>query len=184
MIDDVGAAGLYQSYARGWHFVRPGHSRQVKLALKFVLPNNARQATLPRRHGYECPLCGPALTRRSILPTAALLRAGQWTLLLSNTVATEYEEILLREATVLGITPEETSSLLDDICILAERCRLSGSWQPLLSDPDDEAFAQLASEAKADYLVPHNLRHYEPIRQRGIRVVTPKAFLVSVQAGP
>lgn len=113
-----------------------------------------------------------------------LLRAGQWTLLLSNTVATEYEEILLREATVLGITPEETSSLLDDICILAERCRLSGSWQPLLSDPDDEAFAHLASEAKADYLVTHNLRHYEPIRQRGIRVVTPKAFLVSVQAGP
>jgi hypothetical protein len=29
-----------------------------------------------------------------------MVRAGQWTLLLSNTVATEYEEILLREATM------------------------------------------------------------------------------------
>jgi len=112
-----------------------------------------------------------------------LLRAGQWTLLLSNTVATEYEEILLREAAELGITREETNKLLDDFCVLAERCHLSGRWQPLLPDPDDEAFAHLASEAKADYLVTHNQRHYEPIRHRGIRVVTPKAFLDTVRAG-
>ena len=112
-----------------------------------------------------------------------LLRTGQWTLLLSNTAATEYEEILLREATMLGITQEETSKLLDDLCVLAERWHLSGCWQPLLSDPDDEAFAQLASESKADYLVTHNQRHYEPIQQHGIRVVTPKAFLDTVRAG-
>jgi putative PIN family toxin of toxin-antitoxin system len=112
-----------------------------------------------------------------------LLRTGQWTLLLSNTAATEYEEILLREATMLGITQEETSKLLDDLCVLAERWHHSGCWQPLLSDPDDEAFAQLASESKADYLVTHNQRHYEPIQQHGIRVVTPKAFLDTVRAG-
>jgi predicted nucleic acid-binding protein len=111
------------------------------------------------------------------------LRAGEWTLLLSNTVATEYQEILLREAAVLDITPEETGRLLDDFCALAEHCHLSGRWQPLLPDPDDEAFAHLASEAKADCLITHNQRHYEPIRQRGIRVVTPKAFLDMVRAG-
>jgi predicted nucleic acid-binding protein len=102
---------------------------------------------------------------------------------LSNTVATEYEEILLREAIVLGLTQEETSKLLDDICALAERCHLSGRWQPLLSDPDDEAFAHLAFESKADYLVTHNQRHYEPMRQLGIRVVTPKDFLDTVRSG-
>ncbi len=112
-----------------------------------------------------------------------LLRAGKWTLLLSNTVATEYEEILLREAVVLGVTPEETGKLLDDLCVLAERSHLSNRWLPLLPDPDDEPFAHLASESKADYLVTHNQRHYEPIRQRGIRVVTPKAFLDTVRAG-
>ncbi len=112
-----------------------------------------------------------------------LLRAGQWTLLLSNTVATEYEEILLREATVLGITQEETSKLLDDLCVLAERWHMSGLWQPLLLDPDDEAFAHLACESEADYLVTHNQRHYEPMRQREIRVVTPKTFLETIRAG-
>ena len=111
------------------------------------------------------------------------LRAGQWTLLLSNTVATEYEEILLRESAALGITPAETAKLLDDFCTLAERFRPSGRWQPLLPDPDDKAFAHLASDAKADYLVTHNQTHFEPIRQRGIRVVTPKVFLDTVRAG-
>ena len=77
------------------------------------------------------------------------LRAGHWTLLMSNTVVTEYEEILLRERVVLGIKPAETSQLLDDFCTLAERRHPAGQWQPLLPDPDDEAFALLASEAKA-----------------------------------
>jgi predicted nucleic acid-binding protein len=102
---------------------------------------------------------------------------------LSNTVATEYEEILPREAVALGITLEVTSKMLDDFCALAERCHPSGRWQPLLPDPDDEAFAHLASEAKADCVITHNLRHYEPIQRRGIRVVTPKGFLDMVRSG-
>ena len=112
-----------------------------------------------------------------------LLQDGKWKVLLSNTVVTEYEEILLREADALGMSHEETGKLLDDICALAERCHLSGRWQPLLADPEDEAFAHLASEAEADYLVTHNQRHYEAIRQRGIRVVTPRLFLDTVRAG-
>ena len=98
-------------------------------------------------------------------------------------VVTEYEEILLRERVVLGITPAETSQLLNDFCTLAERCHPSGQWQPLLPDPDDEAFAILASEANADSLVTHNRQHYGPARQLGIQVVTPKEFLDKVRAG-
>ena len=95
----------------------------------------------------------------------------------------DYLARLAAEAAALDVTSEETNKLLDDLCTLAERCHLSGRWQPILADPDDEAFAHLASEAKADCLVTHNQRHYEPIRQRGIRVVTPKAFLDRVRAG-
>lgn len=76
----------------------------------------------------------------------------------SNTVATESEEILLREAIALGIRQEEISKLLDDLCALA-------------------------FESKADYLVTHNQRRYEPMRQSGIRVVTLKDFLDTVQSG-
>jgi predicted nucleic acid-binding protein len=110
-----------------------------------------------------------------------LLRAGKWTLLLSNTVATEYEEILLRESGALRISPDEISKLLDDFCVLAECCRISSSWEPLLPDVDDESFAQLASEAKADFLVTYNQADFEPIRTR-VRVVTPREFLATLRA--
>ncbi len=109
-----------------------------------------------------------------------LLRAGNWTLLLSNTIATEYEEILLRESGALNISLDEISKLLDDICALAERCHVSSSWEPLLPDVDDESFAQLASEAKADFLVTYNQADFEPIRTH-VRVVTPREFLATLR---
>jgi predicted nucleic acid-binding protein len=53
----------------------------------------------------------------------------------------------------------------------------------LLPDPDDEAFAHLAFEVNADYLVTHNQKHYEPAKERGIRAVTPREFLRIVRSG-
>ena len=75
------------------------------------------------------------------------LRAGEWTLLLSNTVVTEYEEILQREAADLGLDPAEIGPLLDDLCLLAERHPRLEPREPMLPHPDDEAFAQLAVAA-------------------------------------
>src|SRR5437016_2726410 len=62
-----------------------------------------------------------------------------WILLLSNTVLTEYEEIVKREATTLGLTFERIHKTLDALCTLAERRYPSDVWLPVLSDPDDEA---------------------------------------------
>ncbi|NJM56141.1 MAG: PIN domain-containing protein [Verrucomicrobiae bacterium] len=105
------------------------------------------------------------------------LRRGKWRLLLSNTVLAEYEEVLKREATALQLAPAEIDSLLDALCALAERMLLTGDWTPLLTDADDEAFAQLAVEAGADCLVSHNLRHLEPVRRLGVKLLEPREFL-------
>ena len=105
------------------------------------------------------------------------LRAGEWTLLLSNTVVTEYEEILCREAADLGLEPAEIGPLLDDLCLLAERHSRLEPREPMLPDADDEAFAQLAAATRADALLTHNLAQYEPARRLGIPVVTPREFL-------
>ena len=110
------------------------------------------------------------------------LRAVEWTLLLSNTVVTEYEEILQREATDLGLDPAEIGPLLDDLCLLAERHPRLEPREPMLPDPDDEAFAQLTAAAHADALLTHNLAHFEPARRLGIPVVTPRDFLGTLRA--
>jgi len=47
----------------------------------------------------------------------------------------------------------------------------------VLHDPDDEAFVQLAFEARADALLIHNLRHLEPARALGLNLLEPRQFL-------
>jgi putative PIN family toxin of toxin-antitoxin system len=101
----------------------------------------------------------------------------KWTLVLSNTVLTEYEEVLKREATVLGFSAERIDKLLDALCSLADRRQLSESWIPVLTDSDDEALVHLAVEARADYLVSHNIRHLAPARKLGVTLLEPREFL-------
>ena len=102
---------------------------------------------------------------------------GKWKLVLSNTVLTEYEEILKRDLAVLQLSDERINRLLDALCTLAERHNLSGLWSPVLDDPDDEAFVHLAVEARAECLVSHNLRHLAPARQLGVNLLAPRDFL-------
>ena len=112
------------------------------------------------------------------------LRVGTWTLLLSNTVVTEYEEILLSQAGELDLVPDEIRRLLDDLCALAERHSKIETLVPMLSDPDDEAFAQLAVFAGADALITHNIVHLEPARRLGVNVLTPRQFLAMLPTSP
>src|ERR1041385_3659856 len=106
----------------------------------------------------------------------------QWTLVLSNTVLTEYEEVLKREAAVLNFSAEQIDKLLDALCSLADRRQLSEGWIPVLTDPDDEPLVHLAVEARVDSLVSHNIRHLAPARKLGVTLLEPKAFLAILRA--
>jgi predicted nucleic acid-binding protein len=105
------------------------------------------------------------------------LRAGAWALVLGNTVLGEYHEILHREAESLRLTHREADLYVDGLCELAERFSPATPWQPVASDPDDEAIIQLAREAQVLYLVTHNVRDVSRAAQFGIRVVRPAEFL-------
>jgi predicted nucleic acid-binding protein len=106
-----------------------------------------------------------------------LLRQGRWTLVLSNTVVSEYHEILHREGGTLNLPLEEVDQYLDVLCALAERRSLTTEWQPVATDPDDEPIVQLAREAGVLYLVTHNVRHVTGADRFGVRVVRPAEFL-------
>lgn len=105
------------------------------------------------------------------------LREGHWTLVLSNTVASEYHEILHREAGALKLAHEDVDQYLDVLCALAEQRTLATEWQPAATDPDDEPIVQLAREAEVLYLVTHNVRHVAAADRFGTRVMRPAEFL-------
>ena len=105
----------------------------------------------------------------------------RWTLVLSQTTVTEYEEVLKREAATLHLDLVKIDRLLNALCALAERHPTSDAWIPILHDPDDEAFVQLAVEAKTEALVSHNLRHLEPARALGVNLLAPREFLAIIR---
>jgi len=105
------------------------------------------------------------------------LARRQWTIVLSNNVLTEYQEVLHREQRALPYTHEEIERLLDGLCLAAEKKRLRSRWWPVLSDPDDEMMVHLAVEGRVEYVVTHNVRHLQPAGRFGVSVVTPAEFL-------
>jgi putative PIN family toxin of toxin-antitoxin system len=109
------------------------------------------------------------------------LRAGQWTLVLSNTALGEYHEVLHREAGALGLGHADVDAYLDALCVLAEQRALTTAWQPAAADPDDEAFVQLAREANVEYLVTHNVKDLAGAGRFGVRVVRPAEFLSALR---
>jgi putative PIN family toxin of toxin-antitoxin system len=132
--------------------------------LRAVLDTNVLVAALRSQRGASYELL-------------RLWRQEQWKLVLSDTLVTEYEEILRREASSLYLRLSDIQSLLDALCVHAERPVLLDRPLPLLSDPDDETLVHLAVAARVRYLITHNIRHLEPARTLGIEVVTPANFL-------
>jgi len=112
------------------------------------------------------------------------LEKGEFTLLLSQTVLAEYEEILKRELLPLGYPFSAIEQFLDDLCYIVTIFKPSASWKPSLPDPDDEPLAQLAMEAKVGYLVTHNGRHFPSDRLPAVSVVDPKTFLSILRQSP
>lgn len=130
-----------------------------------VLDTNIIYAGMRSRHGASFAILD-ALSQK------------KWTLL---TVLTEYEEILKRESRVLNLANDQIEKLLDSLCALAERHTLTSLWLPVLQDPDHEFLIHLAVEAKADYLVTHNIRHLTPAEQYGVNLVAPREFLAIIK---
>lgn len=101
----------------------------------------------------------------------------EFELIVGNTVLAEYDEILKREGPSFGIPVATVDRFLDALCAGSSYFSTSSFWKPALPDPDDEAFAQLALEAKVGYLITCNQRHFPPDRLPALRIVSPKEFL-------
>jgi len=143
-----------------------GHSVQRKI----VMDTNVLYAALRSRFGASFQILGS-------------IWDNETKLLLSHTVLTEYEEILKREAAVLGMTLNEIDQFLDALCTDAELV-LIDDFSPLASnDPDDEPFMRLALASRDSFLVTHNRRHFSAIVDiPGIKLLAPKDFLAIIRS--
>jgi putative PIN family toxin of toxin-antitoxin system len=103
---------------------------------------------------------------------------------LSVPLVLEYEDVLKRQADVLGLAHQEIDDILDYLCSVANRRRIFFLWRTFLSDPRDELVLELAVEAGCDRIVTYNQRHFLGVETFGLQAVTPPEFLRLIEVLP
>ena len=123
-----------------------------------------------------------ALRSRRGASFAVLREIGQsWVPLISVPLVLEYEAVGKREAERLGIPASTVEAIVRAFCFLGRETDVYFRLRPFLPDPGDEFLLELAVAGRADGIVTHNVRHFAGAELFGIRVMTPREFLRTIE---
>jgi putative PIN family toxin of toxin-antitoxin system len=104
-----------------------------------------------------------------------MISSGELTLSFDARILLEYDEVLRRPKFMFA--EEKVVSLLDYIVYRGQAVAPS-PLNKSLPDPDDEPFLEVALASQAACLVTGNQKHFPVERCQGIKVFSPKEFLV------
>lgn len=107
----------------------------------------------------------------------SLIGDGRWQMNLSVPMFLEYEDVVKRPDSGVGLSAADVDDILDFICAEANLHEIFYLWRPILPDPKDDFILELAVESNCDYIVTFNVRDFAGAEKFGIEVVTPKEFL-------
>lgn len=89
----------------------------------------------------------------------------------------EYEDVIQRHRTELGLSQDDVSAFINALCAMAHHHKIYFLWRPYLSDKNDEHVLELAVSAQCEYIVTHNISDFKGTEKFGIKAITPKEFL-------
>jgi putative PIN family toxin of toxin-antitoxin system len=102
----------------------------------------------------------------------------------SNTLVTEYEDVLCREKNLSlypQISKKDLLGFIDDICFISHHQKINFLWRPFLKDYKDDMVLETAFNAKANYIITYNQKDFRGVKEKfNIKVITPKEFLQKV----
>jgi putative PIN family toxin of toxin-antitoxin system len=135
-----------------------------------------------RRAVLDTSVVVAALRSRSGASNALLELVALGTLrpLVSTALFLEYEEVLQRPENRLatGMSEQHVEGFLAALASAAEAVEVNFRWRPQLKDPKDELVLEAAVNGRAEALVTHNVRGFEPAaRLFGLRVLLPRDLL-------
>ena len=96
---------------------------------------------------------------------------------ISTTLLFEYEDILKRKQTELGLSDQAIEDVLDNFCYYSDFQKIYFLWRPYLKDPKDDHILELAVASQVGTIVTYNLKDFKNIDKFGIQVITPKTLL-------
>jgi putative PIN family toxin of toxin-antitoxin system len=95
----------------------------------------------------------------------------------SVAIVLEYEDVIQRFRTEVGLSQDDVSIFVDSLCSMAHHHKIYFVWRPSLPDANDELFLELAISARCQYIVTHNIKDFKGTEKFGIKAITPKEFL-------
>lgn len=111
----------------------------------------------------------------------SLIGTGRFEIHVSIPLVLEYEEVLLRQRKLLGLTYDDVMDLVDALCALAHRHeKIHYLWRPQLPDARDEFILELAVAGKCHYIVTYNKKDFVGAAQFGLRIIDPREFLLKI----
>ena len=119
-------------------------------------------------------------TRGASYKVLQTIEQGVIRAVLSTTLLFEYEEILQRNSSILGLTDREIDVVLDGLCSRSEHQKIYFLWRPQLSDPKDDHILELAVAFGRAPIVTHNIKDFERAKEFDIRIVTPRQLLEEI----
>jgi putative PIN family toxin of toxin-antitoxin system len=113
-------------------------------------------------------------------PIFEALLNGRFTLVISNDILTEYEEVIIRKTNVLI-----ASNILEAISNLSNvlKQEIYIKWDIIEKDRDDNKFVDAAIAGNCNYLV-SNDRHFNILKQRGnelVKLINIQEFLEIIE---
>src|SRR5262249_16940399 len=113
-----------------------------------------------------------------------LLGSEKFAINLSVPLALEYEAAAKRLSHELRLTAGDIDDILDYGCAVANRRQVFYLWRPFLKDPKDDMVLELAVTANCDVIVTYNIADFQEIESFGLRVMTPRDFLQTIEEVP
>jgi putative PIN family toxin of toxin-antitoxin system len=110
----------------------------------------------------------------------SLVGTSRFEVSVSVALVLEYEDVLLRQRSDIGLTEESIGDILDYVCSVAGRQEIFFLWRPCLRDPKDDMVLELAVAAGCDAVVTFNRADFRGIERFGVRILTPRELLVEI----
>jgi putative PIN family toxin of toxin-antitoxin system len=101
-------------------------------------------------------------------------------MVLSTTLLFEYEDVLKRYKSVLGLSDGEIDKLLDYFCLKSEHQKIHFLWRPQLPDTKDDHILELAVASGTSIIVTYNAKDFRDIASFGVRSITPKELMEEI----
>jgi putative PIN family toxin of toxin-antitoxin system len=135
---------------------------------RVVLDTNVLVAALRSRRGASFRLL-------------TLIDTGRYETAVSVPLVLEYEAVAKRLVRPGGLTASDIDAIVDYVCSVASHHKIFYLWRPFLRDPNDDMVLELAVSSNASVIVTHNRRDFAGVDRFGLRVLSPREFLVEIE---